>query len=93
MSRIKEHYHDQIVQGAQQVIVEPYLFKYFVQFNYMGQTHTILADSHRRILELAKQIIPEIQGVRMSHNDNEFEFTLPHMILPFLVFECENVHY
>lgn len=93
MSRIKEFYHDEIVAGAQQVIAEPYLFKYFVHFKYMGETYTILADSHRRVLELAKQSIPEIQGVKMSEKDNQFEFIMPHMSLPFLMLECENVRY
>lgn len=92
MGRIKEYYHDQINEGSQYV-PEPYIFKYFVHFNYMGETFNIFADTHQRILELAKQAIPEINGVRMSEKPYDFAFTIPHMDIPFQMFECGNAIY
>jgi hypothetical protein len=93
MGRIKEYYHDQINEGIAATPAEPYMFKYVAHFNYMGESFTLFADTHKRILELAKGIVPEINGVRMSVQPNQFEFTTPHMNLPFLVFECVNPRY
>jgi hypothetical protein len=87
MGRLKEHYHDLISSEAQRTIPEPYLFKYFVHFKYMGETVNIFADTQQRVYELAKTRVPEINGI----GDNEF--LTPHMNIPFMVFECENAIY
>lgn len=93
MSRIKEFYHDQIVEGARQVVVEPYLFRYFAHFKYNGEEYNLFGDSLKRIVELAEQAIPEIHGVRMSKNPDEFEFLTQYANIPFLVFELTNPRY
>jgi hypothetical protein len=93
MSRIKDFYHDEIVQGSRQVIAEPYLFRYFVHFKFNGVTHTILADDFTRILELGKQICPLIQGIRGGPVENELVFLCGDFEIPFLIFESKNPRY
>jgi hypothetical protein len=95
MSRTKEFYHDQIEEGARQVIVEPYLFRYFVHFKFNGVTNSILADDLPRILELAKDIVPDIRSVWRSEGapENQMCFVCEDYDIPFLIFEMENPRY
>lgn len=93
MGRLKEYYHEQINEGMSQPVAEPYLFKYFVHFMYMGEAVNIFADTHKRILELAKQAVPEITSVRMSEKPHEFAFITSHMDIPFMMFDCSEARY
>lgn len=90
MSKIKEHYHEEINSGMG-IQWEPYIFKYVVQFAYEGTQHTLFADTYQRIEELASTIFNE--PVVITNQYKEWEFLLEDISIPCVVIEVSSPRY
>jgi hypothetical protein len=93
MSKTKEYYHEQINERARGMgtVWEPYMFKYVVQFAYMGVQHTLFADTYQNIEMLASDIFKE--PVVITNQHDVWEFLLEDLSIPAVVIEVENPRY
>lgn len=94
MSKIKEHFHEEINQGmTYQAVSEPHIFRFVAHFKYMGKPYTIFADTLDRLENLASTAIG--QPVLINHGpvEGEYVFMFEHWDLPITLFETKNSWY
>ena len=94
MSETEDYYNEQINEGIiYKEVVEPYIFKFIIYFNYMSKPYTIFADTLTDIEEKASIAIG--QPVLLNHGSKEGEYVLmfEHWDLPVIIISVENPIY
>jgi len=94
MSKTKEFYHEEINAGLHQSVPsEPHMFKHSVYFRYNNEQYSFFTDTIERIEELARDIIPDFEGMDYGPGLKEYVFRCKDWELPIQYYRNINPKY